>query len=268
MIIDFHTHIFPDKIAGPTIELLAAKGGITPFADGTEAGLISAMEMGGVDISIALPVLTNPLSFERVNRFAIEVNERYSDKARRIISFGAIHPLCEDIGGKMKYLKTCGFKGVKIHPDYQGAYINDEGYVKILKAACEYDLTVITHAGVDVAYPDDVHCPPSLAKELFMKAPHKKFVMAHLGNVDLCKEFFELFSDTPVYVDTAYVLRYFDTERFKKWTSALGDERILFGTDSPWSDVAADVKTLKSFNLPEKTLEKIFSGNAKKLLEI
>ncbi len=33
MIIDFHAHLFPDKIAQRTIELLSQKGGILPYAD-------------------------------------------------------------------------------------------------------------------------------------------------------------------------------------------------------------------------------------------
>ena len=52
MIIDFHTHIFPDKIAKKTIDLLAQKGGIPPFSDGSVSGLISEMEKGGIDISV------------------------------------------------------------------------------------------------------------------------------------------------------------------------------------------------------------------------
>ena len=105
MIIDFHTHVFPDKIAARTIELLSEKGGIAPTTDGTVRGLLSSMERAGIDISITLPVLTNPKSFESVNRFAAEINERFSGEGKRLVSFGGIHPACEDIEGKMGWLK-------------------------------------------------------------------------------------------------------------------------------------------------------------------
>ena len=269
MIIDFHTHVFPEKIAEKTIEILKTKGGGIPaFSDGTVAGLLSAMEKGGVDISIVLPVLTNPLSFEGVNRYAKEINERFKNDVRRLISFGAIHPACEDIRRKMKKLKEEGFLGVKIHPDYQETYINDEGYVKILNAAREFDLIVLTHAGVDFAYPDDVHCPPSLAKELLSKVPHKKFVFAHLGGKKLAKEFLEAFENEEVYFDTGYVLHEIDEEILKEFVAKIGEDKILFATDSPWSEVDRDVEILKSFNIDEKTKEKIFAENAKKLLGI
>ena len=208
MIIDFHTHIFPDKIAKKTIELLSQKGGIPPFSDGSVDGLLHTMEEAGVDVSVTLPVLTNPASFESVNRFAAEVNVRFANQIRRLISFGAIHPACEDMDGKMAYLKENGFLGVKIHPDYQGTFINDEGYVRIMECAKEYDLIVVTHAGVDGAYPDTVHCPPILAKELIRKVPHAKFVLAHCGGNEMQKQVLDLLCGEDVYFDTAYVLRF------------------------------------------------------------
>lgn len=268
MIIDFHTHIFPDKIAEKTIEHLEAKGGIKAFSDGTVKGLLSSLDRAGVDIAVTLPVLTNPKSFESVNRYAKEVNERFESEGRRLISFGAIHPACPDIDGKMRELKRLGFSGVKIHPDYQETYINDDGYVEILNAAREYDLTVVTHAGVDFAYPDDVHCTPQLAAELIKKAPHKKFVMAHLGGEKMQAEFLDFFAETDVYFDTAYILRYISEETFKSWLLRVGADRILFASDSPWSDVKRDVEILNSFDLDENTREKLFSLNAKKLLGI
>jgi predicted TIM-barrel fold metal-dependent hydrolase len=268
VIIDFHTHVFPDKIAEKTVKLLEAKGGIPSFSDGTADGLTCALEDAGVDIAVTLPVLTNPKSFDSVNRYAAEINARFENESRRLISFGAIHPACENIEGKMKEIKSLGFRGVKIHPDYQETYINDDGYVKIVNAARELDLIVITHAGVDFAYPDDVHCTPPLALELLKKAPHEKFVFAHLGGEKMQEEFLDTFADTGVYFDTAYVLRYISPEIFNAWLARVGNERILFASDSPWSDVGRDVEILNSFVKDEKTRERLFSLNAKKLLGI
>ena len=40
MIIDFHTHIFPDKIAAGTIKNLESKAGLTASTDGTVKGTV------------------------------------------------------------------------------------------------------------------------------------------------------------------------------------------------------------------------------------
>lgn len=269
MIIDFHTHIFPDKIAKKTVDMLAIKGSTKPYSDGTVNGLLCEMEKAGADIAITLPVITNPTQFDSVNRFAREINETFKNEKRRLISFAGIHPMCEDIEAKMKFIKESGFLGVKIHPDYQDTFISDPGYLRILECAKEFDLTVITHAGVDAAYRDmPVRCHPRLAREVIRKVKHKKFVLAHFGANEMFDEVLDTLCDEDVYFDTAYILRYINEETFKKILNKHGADRILFATDSPWSSIEQDVKTIKSFSLDNITEEKLFEKNARELLGI
>ena len=191
MIIDFHTHIFPDKIAQKTIDFLSLKGGIEAFSDGSATALVKRLEQAGVNLAITLPVITNPLQFDSINRFAAEVNREYANKPTRLISFAGIHPLCEDLDKKMSFIAKSGFLGVKIHPDYQDTYINDERYVKILESAREYDLIVVTHTGVDVAY-TEVHAPAHLTLELIRRVQHSKLVLAHMGANAMYDQVFDL----------------------------------------------------------------------------
>ena len=269
MIIDFHTHLFPEKIAARTIDYLSKKGGIPPFSDGTASGLIHSLERAEADIAVNLPVLTNPSQFESVNRFACEINEQYGNKARKILSFGGIHPLCDDIDGKMKQLKDMGFLGVKVHPDYQETFFNHEGYIRILNCAKELDMIVVTHAGVDAGYRDcEVRCTPTLAKEVINKVGHKKLVLAHLGGHNMFSDVYDMLCGTDIYFDTAYDLRFIGKENFRKILEKHGEDRILFASDSPWSDIDGDVKILKSFELGKETEDKLFCQNAKRLLGI
>lgn len=269
MIIDFHTHIFPEKIAKKTVDMLAEKGSMKPFSDGTVNGLLCEMEKANVDIAVTLPVMTSPSQFDSINRFAKEINENFKNDKKRLISFAGIHPMCEDIEAKMKFIKDSGFLGIKIHPDYQDAYICDPGYVRILECAKEYDLIVVTHSGVDGAYRGmPVRCTSALVKELIRKVNHKKFVLAHLGANEMFDDVLETLCDEDVYFDTAYILRYIKEETFKEILRKHGEDRILFATDSPWSSIEEDVKTIKSYSLDKITEEKLFSGNAKKLLGI
>ena len=268
MIIDFHTHIFPDRIASKTIALLSEKGGIPPFSDGSVAGLTERMQQAGVDLSVTLPVLTNPLQFDSVNGYAAQINEMFAECSPRLISFGGIHPDCEDIDKKMAFLRKSGFLGVKIHPDYQMTYIDDEKYVQILQCAKEYDMIVVTHAGVDSAYRENVRCTPDRALNLIRRVPYSKLVLAHLGANEMPEEVIEKLCGEDVYFDTAYVLRFTDRTHFQNVVRLHGEDKLLFATDSPWSDIRNDVNILKSFGLPQETENKIFCENAKKLLGI
>ena len=269
MIIDFHTHVFPDKIAQKTIDHLTAISNNKPFSNGSVDGLLSEMERAGVEISISHPVMTSPSQFDSVTRFASEVNARFENATPKIISFAGIHPLCENIDEKMNYIKECGFKGVKIHPDYQGTFITDESYGKIFECAERLGLIVITHAGVDGAYRDTAtKCTPAMAKEIIDRYPNLKLVLAHYGSNEMFDEVEEILCGEHVYFDTAYILRYIGKEKFIKILEKHGADRILFASDTPWSGIKEDVDIIKSFGLDKATEEKIFCGNARALLGI
>ena len=68
MIIDFHTHIFPDRIAPVTIQKLSEKAQIPAYTDGTLDDLKRSMEESQVGISVVLPVVTRPDQFSSVNQ--------------------------------------------------------------------------------------------------------------------------------------------------------------------------------------------------------
>ncbi|MBE7087858.1 MAG: metal-dependent hydrolase [Clostridiales bacterium] len=270
MVIDFHTHVFPEKIAQKTIDFLAAKSNGKPWTNGTVDELLEHMKSSKVDLSVALPVLTKPSQFESVNDFAYRINERFSSvKKDGLISFAGIHPKCEDIDGKMKQLKKLGFKGVKIHPDYQDAYIDDEGYIQVLRSAKEYDLIVVTHSGIDDGYiGEPVKCPPKLIKKVIDLVGHKKFVLGHYGSHEQWDEVLELIAGEDVYLDTAFCLHQIDETLFKKILEKHGDDKVLFATDCPWQNMESYLKILNGYNLGAETTDKILYKNALKLLDL
>ncbi len=272
MIIDFHTHVFPEKNAKKTIDSLAANSDTTASTDGTIDGLIKQMIKGGVEISVCLPVLTKPSQFDSVARFTAELNSEYAkaDKnGKRLISFGGIHPACEDIKGKMKFLKENGFKGVKIHPDYQNTFIDDDGYIEILKSAKDLDMIVVTHAGVDNGYiGEPVKCPPELSAKVIEKTGNPKFVLAHYGGHAMWEDVLKYLCGKDVYFDTAFTLHEIDEKTFKDILTKHGEDKILFATDCPWQDMKTDIDILKSYKLNKQTEDKIFYRNALKLLNI
>ena len=113
MVIDFHTHCFPEKIAQKAMEKLGYAAGIMPVSDGTSGGLLSSMQDSGVDISVVLSVATNQKQQRAVNDFAASL---CSDK---IIAFGSIFPDSPDAIDELERIKALELKGVKLHPEYQ-----------------------------------------------------------------------------------------------------------------------------------------------------
>ena len=138
--IDFHTHIFPEKIVKKTLAILEANCETVPYTDGTAAGLQTSSEEAGIDCSVILPVATKPEQFDSINRFAMQF--RGQD---RLLSFGGIHPDTENVREKLMFLKDHGFKGIKLHPDYQQTFIDDIRCERIIDVASELGLIVSVH---------------------------------------------------------------------------------------------------------------------------
>ena len=267
MVIDFHTHIFPDAIAHKTIQLLEQRSGIDAATDGTLDGLLSSMNETGVDLSVILPVMTRPSQFESINVFAKSINESEIYN-KRFLSFGGIHPDCEDYREKLKIIKEMGLPGIKLHPDYQGVMIDDIRYMNIIEYASELGLIVLTHAGVDSGLPFPIHCPPDKMRKVIEKIKPEKLVVAHYGGWKQWEMVYEYLADLDVYFDTAVTFGYIEQEMFLKIWEKVNKEKVLFATDSPWSDAAMAIAKVHELPITEKEKENLLGKNAKKLLEL
>ena len=275
MIIDFHTHIYPDKIAERTINALvnSAKN-VLAHTNGTLSGLIESMDKAGIDKSVILPVATRKGQFDTINNFALNINKTQ----KRLVSFGGIHPDDDDIPEKIGYLKENGFRGIKIHPDYTGTFIDDERYIKIISECAWRGLKVITHAGVDPAF-DVIHCPPEKARAVVEKISRETginepfMIFAHLGGMLMHDDVMKYLAGTNCYIEIScsfHGLTHFcDTtdEDVIRTIKVHGADKILFGTDSPWNDQKSYVEHFKKLDgISDKEKDMILHTNAEKIL--
>ena len=269
MIIDFHTHIFPDKIASATINALSTSADIPPHSNGMKSGLLDSMEKNGIDISVNLPVLTKATQIDGIFKFGLALNTENATQGP-IISFCGFHPDIEDYEERLVQIKENNFLGIKLHPDYQGTFFDDPRYVRILAKAKELDLITVTHAGLDGAFiGQEIKCTPRRVLNLLDKiGGYDKLVLAHLGGNELYEDVYKDLAGQSVYFDTSYVLPFLTREQFEKMVARHGENKILFATDSPWQDQGEMVNIIKSYNLGKDTENKIFCENAKKLLKI
>lgn len=269
MLIDFHTHIFPDKVAAKAIPKLAGVIHLKPSMDGTYNGLRESMERAGIDISVVLPVVTTPNQFDSITRYASDINDRFfKDPSVGIYSLAGIHPDSADYAKQLTLLKSFGFKGVKIHPDYQRVVFNDIRYKRILDKASELDLLVITHTGYDPYSPDRVYCTPQMIVEVLDEVNPSKLVLAHLGNNRYYSDVEKYLVGRDVYLDTAYTVSTLEPTRLLNIIRDHGADKILFASDAPWTDQEKDVHVLKKLGLTEEEFNLISHQNAQNLLGI
>ncbi|MBE7015678.1 MAG: amidohydrolase, partial [Ruminococcaceae bacterium] len=156
MLIDFHTHAFPETIAPKAIGKLSYdSGGLVPQSKGTVSSLKQEMEKDGVDISVVLSIATNPKQQTNVNNFAKEMNDEKS-----IFAFGSVHPDADNVYEELERIKDMGLKGVKFHPEYQEFYVDDEKMKPIYRKISSLGLITVFHSGYDYGYAPPYHCMP------------------------------------------------------------------------------------------------------------
>lgn len=264
MIIDFHVHAFPDALAAKALPLLSkCSGGVKPNYDATISGLESYLAKNNVDYAVVLNIATNPHQEKKVNDFAISLLEK-----KNIIPFGSVHPDSPNALSELERLAKAGIRGIKLHPDYQHFFVDDEKMFPIYKKIAELGFITVFHAGVDIGYPKPVHCTPERllrVLDLFDDAP---VVAAHFGGWLLWDSVLEDLCGTEVYLDTAFSSGKMPPDYAKELIKAHGADKVLLGSDMPWSDTLDEVRFVQSLDLSAEDEEKILSNNAKRLLNI
>ena len=158
-----------------------------------------------------------------------------------------------------------GIKGIKLHPEYQQFFVDDEKMKPIYKKISQLGLIVLFHAGEDFGYPPPYHATPERLRKAasMLDTP---IVCAHWGSAGLGEDVLKYLCDIPVYFDTAFGYGTMPKDRAIRILEKKGTDMILFGSDCPWNAPSWDVRMIKTLGLTENEEEKIFSLNAKKLL--
>lgn len=263
MLIDFHTHAFPEKIAGRAMANLShASGGLEPQTDGTLSGLKAEMQKDGVDISVVLGIATNPAQQTNVNNYAAEMNKDSS-----IVAFGSVHPDAPDALEELERIKELGLKGIKLHPEYQEFFVDDERMKPIYKKISELGLITLFHAGQDYGYNEPFRCMPD-AMERALKWFDAPVIAAHWGGVGCGKEVVKHLCGKDIWFDLSFgygrMPKSFAQEIADKHTP----DRLLFGSDMPWHRPAWEKRLIETLDLSTEDKEKIYYKNAMKLLKI
>lgn len=104
MVIDFHAHFYPEKVAAKALAVCAAR--IPAWSDGTRSGLEASMREAGIDLAVGLTVVNAPGNSTNINAWAVRENRR------PLIMTGGIHP---DEPEPLRTIETVAAAGLPRH---------------------------------------------------------------------------------------------------------------------------------------------------------
>lgn len=266
MIIDFHTHIWPDSIAERAVLSLDEKSNhiYNPITKGTVTELLQKMKEFSIDYSVIQPVVTKESQIEKTNLWAAELNTENSN----IVSFGGIWPHAENWKNHIDFVVSLGLKGLKFHPEYQNFEIDAPEFLPIYDYALSKGLILLFHGGFDPAFPEPYKSSPKKFAKIVDAMKGGTIVVAHLGGQNQWNDVEKFLCRTNIFLDTSMGQKYYSREQFLRIVKSHGAEKILFGTDSPWSNGKDEINAIQALSLSEKEKAAILGGNAKKLLNL
>ena len=261
-IIDAHAHIYPEKIAKKATDTIGVFYDIEmEMPAGTAERLLEEGRRAGVSRYVVHSVATTAHQVRSINEFIRREMEAHPE----FIGFITLHQdLTEDeVRAEVDWAVENGFRGIKLHPDFQKFNIDDEVAQKFYRSASGR-LPILFHVGDD-RY--DYSKPERLVR-MARRYPELTFIAAHFGGYR-CWDDAPLYAGLPnVYFDTCSSLPFISPERARQIIDMLGAERFFFATDFPMWDAVGEMERFNEIPMTSQEREMILSGNIKRLLGI
>jgi uncharacterized protein len=239
-IIDSHCHIFPKKIAEKASKSIGDFYNIPILYDGTTQKLFENGNIIGVNKYLVCSTATKPEQVRAINDYLYDECENN----KNLYALGTLHPDMKNIGDEVEYIISLGFKGIKLHPDFQKINIDDIRMLPIYEAA-QGRLPILFHVG-DNRY--DFSDPIRLLK-ILKSFPRLVAIAAHLGGYLKWNESMDLLSSKEnVFIDTCSSLFKLDPQNAINIIRTYGTQKCLFGTDYPMWDHFEELNRLEALS--------------------
>ncbi|MEG6614996.1 amidohydrolase family protein [Peptococcaceae bacterium 1198_IL3148] len=260
MLIDVHAHIYPENLAQKVTANLNGHYGVPIAHQGTVAEYLNICRQGNVDAAIVFTVATKPEQVSPANRWAIINNNK-----NNLISFGTLHPDYQDLDGEINRLKSAGIKGIKLHPDFQKFYLDDKKAILMYEKLAK-DFIILFHVGDDQVPEKTNYTSPARLANVLDAIPSLKVIAAHMGGYQMWDQAIEYLVGKNLYFDTSSSYYFLQAEKFRFIIKEHGWDKILLGSDYPFSDPIREVTGIKKLALSDNEYRAIIGDNARKLL--
>lgn len=260
MVIDFHTHAFPDYIAETAIPKLEEAGKVKAFTTGTIDSLVRSMDKAAIEKSVICSIATHPSQFESIFSWSSSI------RSDRIIAFPSIHPADKQMLERFNRVRDHGFLGIKMHPYYQDFELDEKRLFPLYEAISNASMILVVHCGYDIAFPKTRVADPAKILTIKTNFPDLKLVATHLGGWKIWDEVESQLIGKKIHMEISFALNYLSREQAKRMIINHPSGYVLFGSDSPWDDQSESVQRVKQLGLGTELEEDVLCRNGKRLL--
>jgi predicted TIM-barrel fold metal-dependent hydrolase len=256
-VVDFHTHIYPEKIAAKAVASIGEFYQIAMQQDGTVEGLLASGKSCGIGRFVVFSAAAVPGQVMAINDYIAGACRDHPE----VTGFGTLHKDMEKPHDEIERLIGLGLRGLKFHPDMQRFNIDDERMMDIY-AAIEGRLPVIFHTG-DYRY---AFSHPARLARVLDNFPRLCAVATHFGGWSMPDIAYDYFFTRRCYFDVSSSLPFIGLRRAAELIHSYGAERFLFGSDFPMWDPAACLKEFMRLDITDNEKEQILWKNARGIL--
>jgi len=267
MIIDAHTHMGP-------IDMLGKRRAYIPFMqqDLTDVDtfgpeiMLKSMDAYGIEKSVFFSTLSHGEDYSEANAWTARIMRQYPD---RLIGYAFINP----VGGAKAVddLKRCindfGLKGIKLHP-VSHAYqiyggVQDDLVNPIAELASRFKLPIIIHSGwYSYGHPANIGLLADAFPEATIIIAHgggtpESFGFGVLSSIQVAKKHKNVFLEISQCPAILFLREFVDR---------VGADRLVFGSDTPWSVVEIELSKVKALRLSEEQERLVLGGNMARIL--
>jgi predicted TIM-barrel fold metal-dependent hydrolase len=259
-VIDVHTHAFPDSLAPRAVAHLKEQGDARAHLNGTVSDLLTSMDRAGIAASVVCSVATEARQVAPILAWSRQI------AGDRLIPFPSVFPRAASALADMDMVAAEGFRGIKLHPEYQDFAIDDPVLSDLYSAADAAGLIILFHAGYDIGFPDSDRSSPARIAAVKRAFPSLRIIASHLGGFRQWEEVLRTLSGTDVYLDTSYVFGRIPPGLLGEILEAHRPDRLLFGSDSPWADQSESIREVRKLGLEPEQEQALLFTNAAALL--
>jgi hypothetical protein len=259
MIIDIHTHAWPDKVSRKAREHLEVHYGVKLCGDPTVSTLRDFMDRSNVSLSVICAVASRAEQVASINNWLFKI------KDPRIKYFCALHPDYPDFRDELKRIKDHS-PGIKLQPSFQDFFVDDEKAFPLYEEAQKLGLCILFHSGDELSPLLVVRATPERLWNVRKRFPGLKMIAAHFGGFRHWEGVKKFLLGKDIYFDTSAFFGYLPDDLARELLLSHRPDRILFGTDFPIRDQKIDLDYLDKIGIPQELKEKILYKNAQELL--